>query len=316
MSRPWIKQPVNKLNDARLSFVSVQAQRDYFMLYLLAGQLDTDGLFYDNGRRLEDKEIAFRIHVELSQLRKSIKELQSENLIHVNGKGPMITDWNNEQIDWRAKQESERERQQQHRAEKRDSEYVTRDSDSVTRDGDDVTLPDKKKTRPEVDKKKTRPDQIQPRPVATASVKSSSKSGRVAGSKDEKKDTPSTLFKDLKGKQLNRARQALKILGSLGIRNPKLETTSVILATRKYNNDPQMVNEIMGAIASTYSDGSVKSKEAVVIHRIETGKIPQSFIDDPALWRSVPIKTLEIAGIGDIDAYKYKKSISKYQGAE
>src|SRR6185369_5134149 len=112
MTRPWIKQSTAKLNDARLSFVSDQAQRDYFMLYLLAGQLDHEGLFFEGERRLSDKEIAFRIHINEPRLKKSYKELKTEGLLHINGKGPLITDWSIEQINWRDKQERERERQQ------------------------------------------------------------------------------------------------------------------------------------------------------------------------------------------------------------
>jgi hypothetical protein len=285
-TRPWIKQPTTKLNDARLHFVSIQAQRDYFMMYLLAGQLDQDGLFFENGRQLTDKEIAFRINTKPAALTSSIKELKREKLLHVNGKGPQIIDYPIEQVNWRDKQEADRERQQRHRV-------VTRDSDGVTSDGDDVTLPDQKKikTRPEEDKKKTRPT---PTPSVTSST-----SGRMAGSKNKNKSasTSSTALKELKGKQAKRADQAMKILSSLGIRNPKLETTSIIVATRLYKNDEQMTNELLGAIASVYSDITAKSKEAVVLHRLETGKIPQSYIEDRKLWRSVPPKTLEVAGI-------------------
>lgn len=138
--RPWIKQPTTRLDDSRLALVSDAAQRDYFMLYLLAGRLDAEGLFIENKRQLSNDELAFKIRVDPSRMRSSIKELQKANLLHVNGKGPMIADWKHEQINWRDKRENDRERQQRHRS-------VTRDSESVTRDGEAVTPLDKIKKK-------------------------------------------------------------------------------------------------------------------------------------------------------------------------
>jgi hypothetical protein len=289
MSRPWIKTPVSKLNDARLHFVSVQAQRDYLFMYMLAGQLDQDGLFFENERQLTEKEIAFRINTKPATLMQSIKELKREKLLHINGKGPQILDWGNEQINWREKQEAERERQQRHRG-------VTRDSEAVTRDGDDVTPLDqiKKKTRPEEDKKKTRPT---PTPSATRPGKSAPR-GRKAG---KEVGSGALSFDDLTPKQSKRAERAQKILASLGIRNPKLKTTSSILATRHFKSDEQMVVYLVAAIASAYADGNAKSKEAVILHRIENNSVPRSFIEDKKLWRSVPVETLAIASATGID---------------
>ena len=285
MSRPWIKQPVTKIDDARLAQCSDAAQRDYFMLYLLAGRLDADGLFFENERQLTDEEIAFKIRVKATRLKASFNEMKKAKLIHMNGKGAQILDWQHEQINWREKQEAERERQQRHRD-------VTRDGEDITGDGDAVTLLDqkKKKTRPDVDKKKTRPT---PTPSAHAQGKQSA-SGRKAGQKVEDE---SRSFDKLTTKQKKRANHAQKILASLGIRNPKLNTTSTVLATRHFKNDEQMVTQLLATIASAYADINAKNKEAVILHRIENNSTPRSFIEDKKLWRSIPQATLAIAGI-------------------
>lgn len=131
--RPWIKQSTSKIDDARLALCSDATQRDYFMLYLLAGRLDADGLFIENGRQLSEDEIAFKIRIKASRLKASIGEMKKARLVHVNGKGPQIVDYASEQQSWREKQDADRERQARHRA-------VTRDSETVTSDGEPVTL--------------------------------------------------------------------------------------------------------------------------------------------------------------------------------
>lgn len=130
--RPWIKQATSKIDDARLAQCSDATQRDYFMLYLLAGRLDADGLFIENGRQLSEDEIAFKIRIKAARLKASINEMKKARLVHVNGKGPQIMDYANEQQSWREKQDADRERQARHR-------YVTRDSETVTSDGERVT---------------------------------------------------------------------------------------------------------------------------------------------------------------------------------
>lgn len=130
--RPWIKLATTKIDDARLAMCSDAAQRDYLMLYMLAGRLDADGLFIENGRQLSDDEIAFKIRVKASRLKASIGEMKKSRLVHVNGKGPQIVDYASEQQSWRDKQDADRERQARHRS-------VTRDSETVTGDGEPVT---------------------------------------------------------------------------------------------------------------------------------------------------------------------------------
>lgn len=130
--RPWIKLSTTKIDDARLALCSDAAQRDYLMLYLLAGRLDAGGLFVENGRQLSEDEIAFKIRVKAARLKASINEMKRSKLIHVNGKGPQIADYPTEQQSWREKQEADRQRQARHRSVTRDGEAVTRDGESVT----------------------------------------------------------------------------------------------------------------------------------------------------------------------------------------
>lgn len=272
MTRPWIKQPTSKLNDARLSFVSDQAQRDYFMLYFLAGQLDADGLFFENGRRLSDKEIAFRIHVNDARLKKTFKELKTEGLIHINGKGPTISDWSHEQINWREKQAQDRDRQQRHR-------HVTRDSERVT-----LLDQKKKKTRP--DKKKTRPDST-PTPPKRARHK-------LAGGDGKEKFDLSLIA--LPTQQRKRALLAMEILRSSGLRSPRLKNTAMTVATRRFKNTDEFKGYLLGALASSYADNDAKDKAIVAAYRIEKDEVPAHF-KDPKEWTVIPPDILEIAKV-------------------
>lgn len=136
MSRPWIKQHKRILDDARLAQCSDAAQRDYLFLYQLAGVLDAEGAFIEHGRQLSEDEIAFKLRIKAARLKASMNEMKRARLIHVNGKGPQITDYQAEQQSWRKKQDADRERQQRHRSVTRDSEGVTpleRESESRLR---------------------------------------------------------------------------------------------------------------------------------------------------------------------------------------
>lgn len=127
---PWIKQHTSKLDDLRLLRLSDQARGDYFMLYLLAGKCNSNGLFIENGKELSIVDIAFKLRFDVERVKASLKELKNSNLIYINGRGPCITDWKAEQPRWIEKQKSDRQRQQRHRS-------VTRDT-GVTDNG--VTL--------------------------------------------------------------------------------------------------------------------------------------------------------------------------------
>jgi len=281
MSRPWIKTPTARLNDARLQFVSTQARSDYFMLYLLAGQLDAEGLFFENGRRLTDKEIAFRIHTKFELLKKSYAELKRESLITVNGKGPLITDWHHEQINWREKQEEDRKRQARHRS-------VTRDSDGATRDGDEVTPLDQKKTRSrsrsEVDQKKTRSTPTPP----TGSAAQGGKAGKGKAIESSIASLPQ--------KQMQRAVLAMEILRSSGLRNPKLKSVSIYLATRIYKSNDEFTASILAALASAYDDDTARDKGMIAAHRLETDQIPAHYRKSKT-WNVIPEEVLHAAKI-------------------
>lgn len=128
--RSYILTKFNRLHDLRFASLSETAETIYDRLYILAGVLDADGLFIENGRVLSHEEIAYRLRKETTKLTKSIKELQKAGLIHVNGKGPQIIDWKHEQIDLNTKREKDRERQHRHRGVTRDTDVTTRDSSS------------------------------------------------------------------------------------------------------------------------------------------------------------------------------------------
>lgn len=128
--RSYILTKFNRLHDLRFASLSETAETIYDRLYILAGVLDADGLFIENGRVLSHEEIAYRLRKETTKLTKSIKELQKAGLIHVNGKGPQIIDWKHEQIDLNIKREKDRERQHRHRGVTRDTGVTTRDSSS------------------------------------------------------------------------------------------------------------------------------------------------------------------------------------------
>lgn len=114
--RHWIKRDTSQLHDLRFASISAEAERTYGRLYLLAGQLDADGMFLDNGKPLTDDEIAYRIRIDPPSLKKAIRELTKSSLLHVNGKGPQISDWKREQVDLKKVRQQTRERVRRYRS--------------------------------------------------------------------------------------------------------------------------------------------------------------------------------------------------------
>lgn len=113
--RSFIVTRLQRLQDLRFANLSAQAERTYDRLYILAGTLDAEGFFFDeNGKQLTNDEIAYRVRLKTQEIKKALIELQRAKLIHVNGKGPQIVDWKNDQ--WELKREKDRDRQARHRA--------------------------------------------------------------------------------------------------------------------------------------------------------------------------------------------------------
>lgn len=109
----------------------------------------------------------------------------------------------------------------------------------------------------------------------------------------------SVMFSDLKTKeQRQRAETAMKILRSSGLRNPKLKDTSVIVATRKFENQKHFVSYLLAALASAYADPNANDKAIVASHRIESDTVPPQFKKSD-LWSSLPVEILQAAKVGE-----------------
>jgi len=303
---PWIKSKTSQLDDPRIARLSDPAQLAYYKLNLLAGKCDADGAFVMNDEQLTEDEIAFFLRMDVKKLNAAMKELKKNKLIYANGRGPALTDWNEDQVSQAARQERWRLRQQRHRD-------VTRDEEDVTDASQSGHAPRVKNQRKNQRKNQKRKDLPTPTP---SSPRKKSASGRQAGSKSKSDSNTSSLKEDrkiesLKGAQRKRADLAVKVLGSCGLRNPKLNSIAVILAIRNYKTNDDMLTDILAAVASSYSDDRVKSKEAVAAYRIENDQVPQSY-NDPKLWRSVPVKALNAAGIEDLDRYIRTRDANKW----
>lgn len=128
-SMPWIKQYPNRLHDVRLAQLNDRQQLRYYQLYLLAGHLNTEGAFVQDGRPLTTKEIAFFLRVkDADQLAEDMKSLKKCGLLKANGHGPYISEFKDEQINWMDRQQDDRERQQRLRLSRKGRADVTRDT--------------------------------------------------------------------------------------------------------------------------------------------------------------------------------------------
>jgi hypothetical protein len=132
---PWIKQYPHRLHDVRLAQLNDRQQLRYYQLYLLAGHLNVEGAFTQENKPLTYKEIAFFLRVRDSkQLEKDMQAIRKSGLMKLNGHGPYIAEFKDEQIKWMDKQRNERERKKRERASRTSHGSVTRDT-SVTANG-------------------------------------------------------------------------------------------------------------------------------------------------------------------------------------
>lgn len=307
MPMPWIKFYTTRLDDVRLARSSKDAQLAYFKLSLLAGKCDAGGKFEMNGEQLTEDEIAFLTRIESKELKKAIKELAANKLIHVNGRGPQLTDFAHEQVSQEARQQAWRERQARHR--------------SVTRDNEDVTgyieVSHAPRTRTRVkNQNQSKSQKRTDLPTPTPSSRKKPASGRQAGTLSKKNSNPVDPSKiKLTKKQQKQADHVKAILGSCGLRNPKLKDTSVQVAIRNFKTTEDINRYTLAALASTFSDTTAKSPEVLAAWRIEHDEVPARF-EDPKLWRSIPIKALNAAGIKDLDSLLSQTTRNKYAGGE
>lgn len=287
-SMPWIKSYTKKLDDIRLARTSATAQLAYFKMELLAGKCDADGSFVMNGEQLTEEEIAFYIRMDTKDIKKAMKELAANRLVTMNGRGPQLTDFPQEQVSQDKRREAWRERQNSHRSVTRDNEDVTRDN-SVTH-APRTRVQNKNKNQSKNRGEKKRPEPTTPTPPKTEGT-------RLAGGLDSIPSFAELLRSDRKA--FRRAELAMTILKASGLRNPKLKTTSIILATRIYKKaktDDDFKAVILAALASSYADPTAVDKAVIAAHRLETDQVPPQFKDSKS-WNVIPRDVLEKAGI-------------------
>lgn len=302
-SMPWVKAHTDDLLDVRLMKRSSEnAQRVYLLLERLAGLCDADGSFVLNGVQLTDEEIADKISTDPRKLRAAIKELTKNQLITANGHGPCISNFVDRQVSQAARREKWREQQKQHRATDTGSSQQ-----SVSTDSGLTPAPRARVQSPESESSKSKSQ-----PTTLPSSKRKDLAGGQAGK--SKSAGPRAEIK-LNKAQRARKETIIKILTSFGIRNPKLETLSVILATRSYKSDEQMTTRLLAGISSALSDERAHNKEAIAAHRLECDQVSPRF-EDPQEWRVIPQKVLDAAGIDDLHHYITRRRYGNYPGGD
>lgn len=278
--RKWIKINTSKIDDLRFSLVSDISYRIYDMLYLLAGILDTDGLLSQNGKPLTENEIAYRLRIDISQLKKSIRELSGAkiDLLRVTKKGILVNDWKHEQIDMNRVREQTKERVTRYR------KHVTNGNtlqDSVT--------PLEQEQEQEQEESKKRKEQASKTALhqstnADASMPAASRDALNANANPEEIAKSMTWMKP--------------VLISLGIKGKRLEDTLSKVTTRSYNGT--LKHHVLGNIATVYADERKKNKPIVIAMRLENHEPPLPEFLKPETWHVIPKNILKSAGIDDL----------------
>lgn len=308
--RPWIKLYANRLDDVRLLRLNDRQQLRYYQLYLLAGRLDADGCFIENGQRLDDTDIAIKLRVNnVKEFSADLKILKTAGLLKVNGHGPFISDFSGEQVNWSLKQEHERERKQKQR-----HGTVTRDTsvtDSRSRKGHKpVTDVDQDQTKKEIKTKKKIQKKIKttthPVPSSTKKVKpakGASESMAGGGGDDSNLSSIDQQFEKMI-KENSNAAETVRIMRPIliadGLGKQKFKNLMVKVAIRILPRDAKRLT--LAALASAYADESAANKTMIAVYRLENEQVPMQFMN-PATWKVIPIDVLKAAGIDDLNDY-------------
>lgn len=282
--RSWIKLHTLKLDDVRLLRLSERTQLRYLQLYMLAGRLDENGCFIENGQKLNERDIALKLRIRDVRLFKSdLKALKDARLISVNGHGPFIADFKNEQVDWDRKRELDRERQKR----KREND-VTRDTnvtDTPSR-ASHAPRPDQDQTKNQIKtKKRTKPTTHTP----PSKQDGSNLAGGLAGEKDNFNKSERKIADAIQ-----------PIWQSAGLGQAKIKNLVNKMAIR--SSPDNAIRSSLAALASAYADNRVNNKVIVAVHRLENNSIPAEYFD-PKRWKDLPKSILNSAGIDDLNQY-------------
>lgn len=289
--RPWIKLWTELLNDVRISRIGDRAQLLYVKLYLLAGICDAEGWLQENGQKLSDVDLLYKLRLRDKRLLAAdLKSLKAAGLLNANGDGYFIADWKRQQPDMQVIREQRRERDQRYEATRRE-----RDTDATpTRRERDADAP---RPRPRLKELRLK-DQTEKRqkdlPTTLPSSRKSGGKGRKVGSTVNSNKTEASDLKLTKA-QAKRAALIKPILTVSGLRDPKLSETINILATRSFKTDKHIVHYVLAALASAFADPKAANPLTVAAYRIDKDRVPAPFLDDPRLWRSMPNNVLHAA---------------------
>ncbi len=116
----WLRHYSNKRTDPRVKLLSLTSKAVYYMLTEVAAQCDSQGGFVMNGIQLTDQQIAQLATVEVTELRAAMREMKKTGIVSVNGHGPYLVDFADEQVSQEQRREQWRERQQRKRDKERD----------------------------------------------------------------------------------------------------------------------------------------------------------------------------------------------------
>lgn len=94
----FLKLELNYLKDSTFNTALSDAQRwRYVQLYMLAKDLNAGGSFVQHGKDLSLADIAWHLHMDAAQLQADMDAIRGIGLIHLNGHGPCLTRFVQEQ---------------------------------------------------------------------------------------------------------------------------------------------------------------------------------------------------------------------------
>jgi hypothetical protein len=315
--RPWIKWHTERLEDVRLLKLSERQQLRYHQMYTLAGRLDADGSFIENGKQLDETDIAIKLRVnDVQGLIKDMKALTSAGLISKNGHGSYISDFLREQVsreEMDIRREKERQKKADQRARKRPANVPTGQG------GDKNNSPKRPKGVPSKDqdqsqtKKKTKTQSQSQKKTTTQTSTASAKKAKPAkgagssvaggGGNDSSSSSIDQAFETMiktNSKAAENVRIIRPILIADGLGKQKFKETLLKVAMRILPSKAKQMT--LAAIASAYADEDAKNKPMIAAHRLENEQVPSQFMN-PATWRVIPDDVLKAAGINDLNDY-------------
>jgi hypothetical protein len=299
---PWLPLK-NKRQDIRFLKLPYEYKGFWLDLVWLAMEYGTSGLFIENGEPLSPDDMAIKLRCQTKQLQAALGALEKVGLVSQNGRGVELIGFSEDAQPLREK----RKKVEEYNKTKRGATPSKAAQDGVT--PHDLTSESESESEKESEEE-SEPEVL---PEDESSSDKESAPGNSPMTDDDPNFNKAMIAKNIGPLQREIGHTAYRILGAAGLGNPKLEKTCIELATRNDLDEVKVVSILLASLASVYANKRALNKPIVAAVQVLNDSVPAEYFDCE-MWKDLPDRVLQAAGIPDINAYitseRYKRFAS------